>query len=232
MNALAIIPARGGSKRIPRKNIRPFLGKPIIAYAIETALKAACFEEVMVSTDDPEIAEIAQKHHASVPFLRSAETSNDLATTVDVLREVLTEYERILRNFDLICCIYPTAVLTRPGVILSGKNQLLQNAEARCVLPVVQFSYPIQRALYEENGCGQLVYPEHQATRSQDLRTSYHDAGQWYWLRATALKQPCFSILGSRPIMLTIPEMDAHDIDNESDWHLAELKYSVQAPTT
>jgi pseudaminic acid cytidylyltransferase len=225
MKALAIIPARGGSKRIPRKNIRPFLGKPMITYAVELAFRTGCFQEVMVSTDDPEIADIARQTHASVPFLRSAQNSNDYASTLDVLREVLACFESQNRTFDLICCIYPTAALAQPDALMKGKTLLLENPQAECVLPAVPFGYPIQRALYEDHGRGHLCYPEHQSTRSQDLRPCYHDAGQWYWMRPTSLNNPNFSILGNNPLLLVISELDAQDIDNESDWELAELKY-------
>ena len=144
MSALAIITARGGSKRIPRKNIRPFLGKPILLYSIEAAFQAGIFDEVMVSTDDPEIAELAKGAGASVPFLRSAQTANDYASTDDVIREVLECYRAAGREFDTFCCIYPTAPFITPKK-LSTAMELLKDAES--VMPVTTFPYPVLRSM-------------------------------------------------------------------------------------
>lgn len=227
MKSIAIIPARGGSKRIPRKNIRPFLGVPILARVVGTALKSGCFDEVMVSTDDAEIAEIAVKAGASVPFMRSAETSTDHAVTLDVLREVISQYHSLGIRFATLCCIYPTAVLSRAESLRKGKEKLLTEPVPRCVLPVVPYGHPVQRALYEEGGRIHMLQPEHCRTRSQDLVKCYHDAGQWYWMWSDVLEDPSFQILGpdSAPVFCT--EMEVQDVDNEIDWELAELKYQL-----
>ena len=227
MKSIAIIPARGGSKRIPRKNIRPFLGRPILDYTVQTALESGSFDEVMVSTDDAEIAEAARKAGAQVPFLRSAATSTDQSITLDVIREVIGNYRAAGREFDLFCCIYPTAVLTRPETLREGREKLLADPAAACVVPVVRFGYPIQRALYEQDGRIHMFQPEHCHTRSQDLVKSYHDAGQWYWIRTSALNDPQFKILWTSSAPLVVGEMDVQDIDNEEDWQMAELKYRL-----
>jgi N-acylneuraminate cytidylyltransferase len=189
MSNIAIIPARGGSKRIPRKNVRDFLGKPIINYSIETALESGLFDEVMVSTDDEEIAEIAIKSGAKVPFMRSNENADDHATTVDVLIEVLKNYESEKKYFDNGCCIYPTAPLLKASFIESGYNKLIEES-FNTVFPVVEFSYPIKRSLkLTEEGKAEMNWPEHIDSRSQDLPTAYHDAGQFYWFNIEELKK-------------------------------------------
>jgi pseudaminic acid cytidylyltransferase len=228
MSAIAIIPARGGSKRIPRKNIRQFMGKPVLAYVIETALASGCFTEVMVSTDDPEISDVARSFGASVPFMRSPANSDDQAITLNVLREVIGTYNSHGQQFELLCCLYPTAVLSRPESLVSGKAKLLSEPDAICAFPVVQYGHPIQRALYEKDGRVHMFHPEHCNTRSQDLQKCYHDAGQWYWIRSAALADPKFSIIspGATPIILD--EMEVQDIDNETDWRMAELKFGLR----
>ena len=227
MNNLAIITARGGSKRIPRKNIRYFLGKPIIAYSIDVALKSKVFNEVMVSTDDEEIAEIAEKYGAKVPFKRSDETSNDIATTTDVILEVLSEYQKRGSNFEYACCIYPTAPFIQPENIKSGLFKMLELG-AEVAFPVVKYSYPIQRALsIDENGKLVMVCPEHSRSRSQDLTAHYHDAGQFYWFKVSAIKQN-MELLKMNAVPIIIPETQVQDIDNEEDWVLAEMKYKLK----
>ncbi|MEI6713237.1 MAG: pseudaminic acid cytidylyltransferase [Verrucomicrobiota bacterium] len=228
MSAIAIIPARGGSKRIPRKNVKSFMGKPIIAYVIETALASGCFEEVMVSTDDEEIADISRSFGATIPFMRSADNSNDQAITLNVLKEVIGEYQKQQRVFEQLCCIYPTAVLSRAESLISGQTKLLSDPGAACAFPVVQYSYPIQRALYEANGRVHMFQPEHGNTRSQDLQKSYHDAGQWYWMRTAAIFEPGFTIIGPASMPVIVDEMEVQDIDNETDWRMAELKYGLR----
>lgn len=224
MGNLAIIPARGGSKRIPRKNIKNFLGKPIIAYSIETALKSGLFEEVMVSTDDEEIATIARAHGASVPFLRSSKNSNDYATTLSVLKEVEEEYRlKLNKSFDLICCIYPTAPLINEEHLIEGL-QKLQVGDVDVVFPVVPFSYPIWRGVEIIDGFTKMVWEEHLDSRSQDLKTVYHDAGQWYWYNPIEVKQ---SLFNGRVRSLILAEETVQDIDNLTDWKLAEIKYQL-----
>ena len=221
MRNIAIIPARGGSKRIPRKNIKDFLGKPIIAYSIEAALKSKLFDEVMVSTDDQEIAEIAVKYGAKVPFLRSTDNANDYATLADVIDEVKQTYMQQGETFDNICCILPTA----PLITIENINEayiLLQSDNIDSVRPVVRFSYPIQRAVKMTEGKIEMFYPEYQNTRSQDLVPAFHDAGQFYWMKYES------GLQGQNKHGFVISEMQMQDIDTEEDWKLAELKYQLQ----
>ncbi len=224
MKKLAIITARGGSKRIPRKNIRNFLGKPIIAYSIESAIKSGVFDEIMVSTDDDEIAEIAEKFGAKVPFKRSEATSNDTATTTDVIIEVLNEYKKRGFNFDYACCIYPTAPFITPETIKTGFNKMLET-QTEAAFPVVKYSYPVQRALeVDKDGKLSMIYPEHSRSRSQDLTPRYHDAGQFYWFKTSAIT-PNMELLKMKASPIIIPETQVQDIDTEEDWVIAEMKY-------
>lgn len=222
---IAIITARGGSKRIPRKNIKEFLGRPIIAYSIAAALEAGCFDEVMVSTDDSEIAEIALRHGAKVPFLRSAGTANDFATTAEVLLEVLGEYRLLGEEFAYACCIYPTAPFVTAEKLRRG-CELLAGSGADSVVPVVRFGYPIQRALKVEDGVLKMIWPEHLNSRSQDLVPAYHDCGQFYWLAVPGFLSSGL-LFGPRTLPLEIPESEVQDIDSEEDWKVAEMKYRM-----
>lgn len=226
MSSLCVITARGGSKRIPRKNIRPFCGKPIIAYSIQTAQSAGCFDEVMVSTDDTEIAVVAEEYGAIVPFIRSATTANDFATTADVLLEVLGEYKKRGREFDFCCCIYPTAPFVTVETLQAGWQILSGRPDIEGVIPVVRFSFPIQRALVIDNGFVSMIQPEHLLTRSQDLLPTYHDAGQFYWIRIESFLKTRL-LIGKKTIPLILPEWQVHDIDHEDDWVIAELKYQM-----
>jgi N-acylneuraminate cytidylyltransferase len=222
--AVAIITARGGSKRIPRKNIKPFLGKPIIAYSITAALESGCFDEVMVSTDDDEIAAIAKTYGAKTPFLRSAKNSDDYSTTTDVLKEVIEEYKKLGINYDKLCCIYPTAPFVTAAK-LQNAMKLLAETNADCVLPIVKYSYPIQRSLKIENGKAVMNWPENYFARSQDLTPVYHDCGQYYCMNTESmLTQMKLFALNTIPIIT--PEEEVQDIDNEDDWKLAEIKYT------
>lgn len=219
---LAIITARGGSKRIPRKNIKEFCGRPILCYSIKAALDAGVFDEVMVSTDDKEIAEIAQKAGALVPFFRSREAANDFASTDDVIMEVLMEYQKRGELFDAFCCIYPTApFLTGPR--LREAMELLSTADS--VMPVVPFSYPPQRGLIiNQEGHLARQYPEYATARSQDLPIIYHDCGQFYACRtAPFLQSGTTDVENLFPLVLS--EMEVQDIDTLEDWELAEIKY-------
>lgn len=225
---LALIPARGGSKRMPRKNIRPFLGRPILSYSIETALAAGCFNEVMVSTDDEEIAAIARQYGADVPFFRSAAAAGDHATTVSVVEDVLASYAKLGRHFDQVCCIYPTAVMARPENLHEGYKLLMSGAKIGCVFPVVKYGYPIQRALYlGDHGAVRMAQPELGLTRTQDLQAAYHDAGQWYWAKTDRIAEG-FGVASPAAAGYVISERDTQDIDNEDDWPLAELKYRMR----
>ena len=222
MNNLCIIPARGGSKRIPRKNIKDFLGKPIIAYSIKAAQESGLFDEVMVSTDDPEIAAIAKQYGASVPFLRSTTTANDYATTKDVLDEVLSNYRKLGRTFDALCCIYATAPLITAENITDAYRHLT-HSDFDCVYPVVQFSYPIWRCIdVAEDGSMKRHWPEFENSRSQDLPKEYHDTGTFYWYKLVN-NSIQVGTLGA----IIVPEERVQDIDTETDWKLAEMKYQL-----
>lgn len=224
MKNLCIIPARGGSKRIPRKNVKDFLGKPIIAYSIEAALNSGLFDEVMVSTDDQEIAEVAKKYGAKVPFMRSAEVANDFATTRDVLNEVLAQYKLLGKTFDAMCCVYATAPLVTSNDIVNA-YQLLNQSNFACVYPVVQFSYPIWRCLdVAEDGSMMRHWPEFEDSRSQDLPKTYHDSGTFYWYKLHAN-----AITDGKIGAIVLSEEAVQDIDTEIDWQLAEMKYKMMS---
>ncbi|MBE5864693.1 MAG: pseudaminic acid cytidylyltransferase [Lachnospiraceae bacterium] len=222
---LAIITARGGSKRIPRKNIKEFCGKPILAYSIEAAVESGLFDTVMVSTDDEEIAEIAKAYGAEVPFYRSAETSNDYATTNDVLLEVLAEYEKRGQCFDMAVCIYPTAPFVTAEK-LKAAVEMLSESDADTLIPVVAFSYPPQRAMIVEEGRLVFEYPQYLDSRSQDLTPHYHDVGQFYVFRTDAFKKNRKLMVGNI-LPLVVSEMEVQDIDNQTDWEIAEMKYRL-----
>ena len=225
MKTLAVITARGGSKRIPRKNIKSFCGKPILAYSIEAALQSGMFDTVMVSTDDREIAEIAKSYGAEVPFFRSEKTANDFAVTSQVIAEVLEEYEKRGRRFDLVCCIYPTAPFVT-GERLRTAVELLISEQADRVLPVVRFGFPPQRAVVQEGGYLKFKWPENRNTRSQDLEPFYHDVGQFYCLNAESFRKQRVLIM-DKTVPIVLSELEVQDIDTEEDWKLAELKYRL-----
>ena len=227
MKTVAIIPARGGSKRIPRKNIRPFCGKPIIHYPISIAIESGLFDEVMVSTDDQEIAGVAALGGASVPFLRSAAASNNTAVTADVISEVLRSYQENGVEFDRLCCIYPVTPLLQ-AKHLKEAVAILENDNVESVQPVVRFGFPPQRALRVlPDGRVSWIYSEHALTRSQDLEVQYHDVGQFYWWKTVHfLKEKL--LVGKNSFAYEMSELDIQDIDNEADWQLAEQKYRLR----
>lgn len=219
---LAMITARGGSKRIPRKNIKEFCGKPILLYSIEAALNSGVFDEVMVSTDDKEIAELAKGAGASVPFMRSEATANDYASTDEVIMEVLQEYEKAGQVFESFCCIYPTAPFITAGR-LKEAMELLETADS--VMPVVPFSYPPQRGLIvNQEGFVERQYPQYATTRSQDLEKVYHDCGQFYACRTIPFMEAGTTDV-EKLVPLVLSEMEVQDIDTLEDWELAEIKY-------
>jgi N-acylneuraminate cytidylyltransferase len=226
--AIAIITARGGSKRIPKKNIKAFNGKPIIEYSIEAAIHAGVFDEVMVSTDDEEIAAVAVKSGAKLPFMRSGKTSDDYATTADVLREVLQTYHKMGEEFEYACCIYPTAPFVTAEK-LSAAFHSLTTTEADSVLPVTRFSFPIWRSFKMENGKVSYNWPEFAPKRSQDLPPAYHDCGQFYFFKASMFLQTG-KLVTENTIGLEVPETEVQDIDNEEDWRIAEIKYDFLSP--
>lgn len=221
---IAIITARGGSKRIPRKNVKPFCGKPIIEYSIEAALKSNVCDEVMVSTDDVEIAQIATNAGAKVPFFRSAETAGDFATTRDVLLEVLKEYEKRGRKFDYMICMYPTNPFITAQKIKNAIN-ILDREQCEEVVPIVKFSFPPQRAYVMDEKFGlRYKWEEYKNARSQDLECFYHDAGQFYCYNVEKYIADDGKVDGQIcPIILS--EYEVQDIDNEDDWKMAEIKY-------
>lgn len=225
MNAIAIITARGGSKRIPGKNVKEFMGKPMLAYAVEAALESDIFREVMVSTDDEEIARIAREAGASVPFMRSEAASGDFATTDDVLMEVLETYEKQGETFDYMACIYPTAPFVTAKKLQEAMSLLIEK-DASGVMPVVRFSFPPQRGMAIRDGKLMYCYPENAAKRSQDLEPMYHDSGQFYCYHVKRYRA-CRGDLPDGYLPIIVPETEVQDIDNPSDWALAEMKYRM-----
>lgn len=224
--ALAIITARGGSKRIPKKNIKEFCGKPIIAYSIEAALESGLFSEVMVSTDSEEIAEVARKYGAAVPFMRSENTANDYATTADVLLEVLHEYEKREKTYDYFCCLYPTAPFVTAEKLREAM-ELMQTEHPSMIMPVVPFSFPPMRGMVlDEQGFIRYKYEEYRNCRSQDLETMYHDVGQFYVYDTQKYLEAGGKITeGMMPVIMS--ELQVQDIDNIEDWKVAEMKYRL-----
>ena len=223
MNRIAIITARGGSKRIPKKNIKEFCGKPILAYSIQAALDSEMFDEVMVSTDSDEIRAIAEQYGASVPFMRSESTSNDYADTTDVLKEVIYEYEKRGRTFESFCCIYPTAPFVTPEK-LKDAYRLLESDDVYNVIPMVPFSFPPQRGMVRDGKYIKAAYPEYLDNRSQDLDEMLHDCGQFYWCKTKEFMNNS-NILENHTVPYIMPETEVQDIDNIVDWELAEIKY-------
>lgn len=225
MKSIAIITARGGSKRIPRKNIKEFCGKPIIAYSIEAAVCSELFDEVMVSTDDEEIASVARQYGAKVPFYRSEATSNDFASTKDVLLEVLKNYADRGQDFDVAACIYPTAPFVTASKLQAAFREFLEN-DADVLVPVVRFSYPPQRAMVIREGRLVFEYPQYQLARSQDLEPQYHDAGQFYLFHTHSFMKNGNLLAGNIDPYI-ISELEVQDIDTQTDWELAEEKYKL-----
>ena len=226
MGNICIIPARGGSKRIPRKNIKEFLGKPIIAYSIKAALDSGLFDEVMVSTDDLEIADTAKKFGAKVPFMRSAKNSDDFATTFDVIEEVIQSYRSQNNDFENVCCVYSCAPFVTSKILLKAYNHLIEK-KFDSVFPIISYGFPIQRALKVDKGKLTMIHEDNLNIRSQDLEDSFHDAGQFYWCNSKkVLKNK--KILTKNTGGVEISELEAQDIDTEIDWKLAELKFQLK----
>jgi len=222
-NKLAIITARIGSKRIPKKNIRDFCGKPILCYSIEAALSSHVFDEVMVSTDSEEVAQLAKKCGAAVPFLRSEKTSGDFATTADVILEVLEEYKKLGKEFEHMFCIYPTAPFITAEKLRNAMELLIEK-HAKKVMTVTAFSSPPQRGYIMEQDFLAMKQPENANKRSQDLEKMYYDAGQFYGYDTKSFMELRGQIWDG-VVPLIIPESEVQDIDNEEDWKIAELKY-------
>lgn len=223
MSRVAIVTARGGSKRIPRKNLKLFHGKPVLAYSIEAALQSNLFDEVMISTDDEEIAQIAQDLGASFPFRRSAATSDDFSGTADVLAEVINCYRERGIAWDYACCLYPTAPFVTAEKLRTAFDRLVDTG-ADVVLPVARFGFPILRSFRMEGDRLYYNWPEHAPKRSQDLAPAYQDAGQFYFFRPEALIRTG-KLVTENAVGIEVPEAEVQDIDTQEDWSLAEMKF-------
>lgn len=224
MSAVAIIPARGGSKRIPRKNVRLFAGKPIIAYSIEAARTSGLFDRIIVSTDDQEIAAIAESLGAEVPFFRPAELANDFAGTNVVVKHCLQWLAMNRQPADYACCIYATAPFIRVGDLRRGYQCLIENGKDYA-FTVTSFPFPIQRALrITQGGCIEAIWPENTMVRSQDLEEAFHDAGQFYWGRVEAFCNEV-TLYSPASIPVVLPRYRVQDIDTLEDWRRAEMMY-------
>lgn len=224
MKTLCIIPARGGSKRIPRKNVKDFLGRPIMSIAIETALKSGIFDEVMVSTEDEEIAEIARQYGASVPFMRSAEAASDTAPDVVFLKEVISEYAKRGKTFDVICSLYACTPLVTGESLKRALDRFVETG-ADCVFPAIRYGAPPQRGFVIRDGKWVRMHPEYTYTRSQDLEPIFFNAGQYHFYNPQTFFDKEETERYYAPI--EISEMEAQDVDNEVDWKLAEIKYML-----
>jgi pseudaminic acid cytidylyltransferase len=223
---IAVIPARGGSKRIPRKNIRPFCGKPIIAYSISAAKESALFDEIVVSTDDEEIASVAREAGATIPFMRPKEIADDFTGTNAVVKHAISWFAEHGSTVAHACCIYATAPLIQRRFIREGYERL-SASDAAFAFSVTDYAFPIQRAVrVTADGRVEALHPEHRMTRSQDLEPAYHDAGQFYWGTAEAFLDdvPLFS---SRSIGVILPRLLVQDIDTPEDWEQAEAMFRV-----
>lgn len=226
MSNIALIPARGGSKRIPNKNIRDFLGKPIISYTIDAAIKSNCFDRIIVSTDCPKIRQVALLYGAEVPFARPDEIADDYSTAIDVIKHTISWLREQKISLDLICCLYATAPFVRSSDIIDGFQKLIANPNAQYALTVTSFPFPIQRAVKLTEDRMEMLQPEHFLTRSQDLEEAYHDAGQIYWGRPDAFLKD-IPVLSNSAIPLVLPRHIVQDIDTEEDWIRAELLYKA-----
>jgi N-acylneuraminate cytidylyltransferase len=224
---IAVIPARGGSQRIPHKNIREFCGQPIIAWPIEAALASGLFEQVVVSTDCPLIAETAVRFGAVVPFLRPASLADHHTPTMPVIRHAIEQLNQAGVHPELVCCIYATAPLLEPGDLLAAHDLLKNDTTLEFAFSVAGFGFPIFRALRIENGRTEMFWPEFEQTRSQDLPEAWHDAGQFYFGRTEAfLRRDGFFSARSAPVIL--PRHRVQDIDTEEDWMRAEALFRMQ----
>ncbi|MEY8240532.1 MAG: pseudaminic acid cytidylyltransferase [Cycloclasticus sp.] len=228
---VAIIPARGGSKRIPRKNIKKFLGKPIIAYSIEAAKAAGCFDKIIVSTDDEEIAEVACQYGAETPFMRPKNISDDYATTVDVINHSINWLLNNSISVENICCIYATAPFVEAADLQQGLSAL-EGGNFSFAFSATSYAFPIQRAIkINKNGAVDMFHPEYLNTRSQDLDEAFHDAGQFYWGKAQAFLDGV-SIFSPNAFAVQLPRKRVQDIDTPEDWDAAEIAFKLLAEQT
>lgn len=223
---IAVIPARGGSKRIPRKNIRPFCGKPIIAYSISAAQQSGLFDQIVVSTDDEEIASVAREYGATAPFLRPKEIADDFTGTNAVVKHAITWFKAQSNDVTHACCLYATAPMVRAEDIAAGYDAL-SRSDAAFAFSVTSYAFPIQRALrITPEGRVDAIYPEHRMTRSQDLEHAYHDAGQFYWGTARAFLED-MPLFAPHSIGVVLPRHLVQDIDTLEDWNQAELMFEA-----
>ncbi|MBT1450814.1 pseudaminic acid cytidylyltransferase [Glaciecola sp. XM2] len=224
----ALIPARGGSKRIPNKNIKSFNGKPIIAYSIEAAIESQLFDHVVVSTDSQDIANVAREYGADVPFLRPDAISDDYATTREVITHAVNYMTKRYDEVTHCCCIYATSPLLQISYLKQGLEKLLASPDKAFAFSVTEFAFPVQRALSITNGHLSALYPQYSNTRSQDLNPAYHDAGQFYWGTIDGLlSDKAFFSSDSIPIVL--PSYLVQDIDTPDDWLRAELMHKAMS---
>jgi len=223
-DAVAIIPARGGSKRIPRKNIKSFHGKPLIAYSIEIALQSKLFDRVIVSTDDKEIAKVAQEYGAEVPFMRDEALSGDFVGTAEVIEDVIKRLA-LKQNYSYLCTIYPTAPFLDAEYLHEGYKKLKESDDASIAFSVTSMPFPIQRTFAIKDGRCEMFFPEHFFSRSQDLEDAYQDAGQFYW-RDLKKEAPKITF-SSQSIPIVLPRYLVQDIDTQEDWKMAEVMYEV-----
>jgi len=223
---IAIIPARGGSKRIPRKNIKQFCGQPMIAWSIQAAIDSGCFDRVLVSTDDDEIAAVALKYGAEVPFLRPAELADDYCATVPVIQHAIQWLEHRNERLEFICCLYATAPFIQAADLKLG-YQTLANEKCDFAFSVTHFDFPIQRGLWlTGDNRIEMIQPENMLTRSQDLQEAFHDAGQFYW----GVKSAWLSgkdIFGEESTPIILPSHRVQDIDTQEDWLRAEMMFRI-----
>ena len=220
----AVIPARGGSKRIPRKNIKSFGGKPMIAWSIEAALESECFDQVIVSTDDSEIAKVAVEYGATVPFTRPQNLSDDHTGTIPVIRHSIQWLQTNHKDVEYVCCLYATAPFVRPGDISTGLTSLIES-DADYAFSVTSYGFPVQRAIrLTTEGRIEMLHPEHFNTRSQDLEEMYHDAGQFYWGKANAWLEGKV-IFTPESVPVRLPRHRVQDIDTLEDWERAEWMF-------
>lgn len=223
---ICVIPARGGSKRIPHKNIKEFYGKPMIAWSIEAAKNSGCFDHIIVSTDDIKIAEVAKAWGADVPFMRPKELSDDYTATRPVINHAIKESERMYGPINYVCCIYATSPLLDAKYLREAYDKL-KSLNKDFVFSAGEFSYPIQRAFrFSDKGGLERLYPEYIYTRSQDLERAYHDAGQFYWGKSSAFLNNLDSI-SENSSAYVLPSFAVQDIDTEDDWQLAESKFNL-----
>jgi pseudaminic acid cytidylyltransferase len=222
---ICVIPARGGSKRIPKKNIKNFLGKPIIAYSIEVALKSNCFDQVIVSTDNNEIAEVAKEYGAEVPFSRPKEISGDFTGTNEVVKHTINWFLEQNIKIEYACCIYATAPFLQEKYLKKGFD-MLKKHKASFSFSVTSFAFPIQRAIKIKDDKVSMFYPEYLMTRSQDLEDTYHDAGQFYWGSSQSFLDDEI-VFSEKSIPIILPRYLVQDIDTLEDWKRAELMYKA-----